>query len=118
MIAFWLICGLLIAVALAFVLPPLRNCGVHEADITDATLAVYRGQLTEIRSDLHDGIITEEQFERDREELERRLILEVPRSRLKTLPHPQPISSELIYIVAISVPLAAVVLYLQLGSPP
>lgn len=59
MIAFWLICGLLIAVALAFVLPPLRNCGVHEADITDSALTVYRGQLIETRSDLYNGIITE-----------------------------------------------------------
>lgn len=43
----------------------------------DANLAVYRRQLAEMEADLRDGIITNEQFLCDREELEQRVIVDL-----------------------------------------
>jgi cytochrome c-type biogenesis protein CcmH len=48
----------------------------------DANVAVYRRQLDDMESDLRQGLITNEQFLEDREELEQRLILDLPRDSL------------------------------------
>jgi cytochrome c-type biogenesis protein CcmH len=44
---------------------------------TEANVAVYRDQLAEIELGLRNGTISEEEFQLDREELERRLLLDV-----------------------------------------
>ena len=120
MITFWLICAILIGMALAFILPPLRHPSrvADASSITQANLAVYRDQLAEMESDLRGGMITEEQFQIDREELERRLIFDLPDSRVSKAGKPVLTSVQLIYVLAIGLPSTAVLLYLKLGSPP
>jgi cytochrome c-type biogenesis protein CcmH len=46
--------------------------------LAQPNLDVYREQLAELELDRGNGVITEEQFQMDREELERRLILDIP----------------------------------------
>ncbi|HEV7684624.1 MAG TPA: c-type cytochrome biogenesis protein CcmI [Pyrinomonadaceae bacterium] len=80
MILFWLICAGLVAIALAFLLPTLLQGGATPADSGDeeANLEVYRDQLSELKSDLANGIVSPEQYQQDRDEIERRLLEDVP----------------------------------------
>src|SRR2546421_3657494 len=81
MILFWLICAAMIAIALAFVLPPLlqraANDDAAEAGEREANVDVYRDQLSELEADLRNGIIGPEQYQQDRDEIERRLLDDV-----------------------------------------
>jgi cytochrome c-type biogenesis protein CcmH len=52
-----------------------------EGDGMESNLTVYRDQLEEIKSDLAKGILGKEQFELEREDLERRLLADVPLAR-------------------------------------
>jgi len=63
---FWVVCGLLVLMALAFVLPPLvrhePRSTVRVRSLEDANAAVYRDQLANMRTDLRDGVMTAEDF--------------------------------------------------------
>ena len=120
MITFWLVCATFVAIGLAFVLPPLlQRAGKEEqtADTSgkDANVDVYRDQLKELETDLNHGIVSREQYEQDREELERRLLEDVtiterPASSTRSLN-----SRSLAYGIAIGLPLIAVIFYLRVG---
>ena len=77
MILFWVICAVMILIALAFVLPPaLQRSEESNRESDDerkkANIAVYRDQLSELEADVRNGIVSEEQYAQDREEIERR----------------------------------------------
>jgi len=84
-ITFWFVCAVFIAIALAFVLPtfferPDKSESKNTADRREANIAVYRDQLDELGADLRNGIITREQHDQDRDEIERRLLEDVSTS--------------------------------------
>ena len=81
MIVFSVICALLILMGLGFILPPLRHPNRLRTvkTVAEANAAVYRRQVTELESDLRHGLITRAQFERDREELEARAVVDLPK---------------------------------------
>lgn len=121
MMLFWLICAALVAIGLAFVLPPLLQRSENETEGSDtsskdANVEVYRDQLAELESDLGNGLISEEQYQQDRQEFERRLLEDVAATD-------QPTASKnsnrrkLAYVLALAVPLVAVVFYLRVGHP-
>ena len=79
MILFWVICAAFILIALVFVLPPALQRSAQsdrktEDERRQANIAVYRDQLSELHSDLQNGIVSQEQYSHDREEIERRLL--------------------------------------------
>src|SRR5215470_12538830 len=79
MILFWVVCAGLIVVALAFVLPPLLETNAKQNELSDidrkeANIAVYRDQLEELKADLNNGIISQQQFDQDSEDIQRRLL--------------------------------------------
>ncbi len=118
---FWTLCGLLIVLALAFVLPPLRHPDRVAAatTTTQANVAVYRRQLAEIESDRRHGILTGDQFLRDREELEQRLIVDLSDHRSHARDDNVNVQiGSVYYWLAVGLPLAAILLYLVLGTPP
>ena len=120
MIVFSVICALLILLALAFILPPLRHPGrlTPASTIAEAHVAVFRCQLAELESDLRDQIIANEQFLSEREELEQRVIAELPKeSRAIREERPAFRSKMLMYGLVVGLPLTAVLLYLALGTP-
>lgn len=124
MISFWLICAIMVGIALAFVLPTLLERS-NDADDSasreakEANIEVYRDQLTELEGDLRNGVIGADLYEQDREELERRLLEDVATSNVKVSKG----SSSLwegrggAYAVAFGLPVLAIVLYLQIGNP-
>jgi len=122
MILFWLICGLMIVIALAFVLPPLlqreseADKKVSDEDRKAANIAVYRDQLDELKGDLQNGIVSENQFEEDSEEIKRRLLEDVSSSQNSSSVRVSKDKS-MAYLVAVAIPLIAVVFYWQVGTP-
>lgn len=119
MILFWLICAGLVAIALAFVLPPLlqgapKNPG--EDGKKEANLEIYRDQLSELEADLRNGIISPEQYQQDRDEIERRLLDDIStEDELTQTKTKQPAGRGPVYAIALGIPVMAVALYLILG---
>lgn len=121
MIIFWLICAIFVAIALAFVLPPLLQAADKEPDngSKEANVDVYRDQISELEADLKNGIISQEQYKEDRDEIERRLLedvagtIETPRSKSR----PLTAGRGPVYAIALGIPLIAIALYLRVGNP-
>ena len=120
MILFWLICAGLVAIALAFVLPTLlqREPVANDTDKERANVAVYRDQLSELDADLANGIVSPEQYQQDRDEIERRLLDDVgaPPDASDGKPMPAGAGRVAVYAVSFGIPVVAVVLYLIVGT--
>ncbi len=121
MILFWAICGLLILIALAFILPPLlQRPEVTPAESNkerrEANIAIYRDQLTELETDLQNGIVAKEQYQQDRDEIERRLLEDVKLSESDAKTAADFRKRNVVYALAIGLPLAAVLFYLKVGE--
>jgi cytochrome c-type biogenesis protein CcmH len=122
MIIFWLVCAVLVAIALAFVLPPLLEGSVTKADESgqkEANIAVYRDQISELETDLGAGIVSREQFDQDREEIERRLLEDMASSGSASAKPLKPVKEGrgAVYAVALCLPILAVTFYLRIGNP-
>lgn len=122
MILFWVICALLIVIALAFVLPPALQRSeenvASDDDRRQANIAVYRDQLAELEADLQNGIIAEDQYAQDRDEIERRLLEDTATTRSKKTTGAAPINARnTAYLLGIGLPLVAIVFYLGIGEP-
>jgi cytochrome c-type biogenesis protein CcmH len=121
MILFWVICALLVVIALAFILPPILEGTAKQNEETGAAanIEVYRDQISELEADMRNGIVAPEQFEQERDELERRLLEDVSASKTES-PRVQKQTAQasrgLVYALALGLPLAAVLLYLQIGT--
>jgi cytochrome c-type biogenesis protein CcmH len=119
MVLFWIICGLMIVVALWFVLPPLFQ-GSQPANYGEtraANLLVYQDQHRELKADLKAGLLSQDQYEQDKEELERRLLDDVGRED-QTREQSKPIAGrKLGYALAIAIPISVVAFYLAVGNP-
>lgn len=122
MILFWMICLAMIGVALFFVLPPaLRSEAAKTKDDNarrDANIAVYRDQIAELKTDLRNGIVSEDQYAQDRDDIERRL-LEDTATEPVTTKHTKisATTRKHAYMIGIGLALVAVIFYLRIGTP-
>jgi cytochrome c-type biogenesis protein CcmH len=121
MMVFWITCAVFVAIALAFVIPSLLPSAQKEPDTQNkqANVDVYRDQISELEADLQNGIISREQYQQDRDEIERRLLDDVSagenvrkEKRTDTTTNRGPV-----YAVAILLPLIATALYFRIGNP-
>ncbi|MBC8029560.1 MAG: c-type cytochrome biogenesis protein CcmI [Pyrinomonadaceae bacterium] len=121
MITFWLIAAVFVAIALAFVLPPLlqRTANDSTAGDKETNVAVYRDQLAELDADLQTGIISAEQHRQDRDEIERRLLSDVaaPAEPAGKNPKPAPAGRGTVYALALGLPIVAIAGYYLVGTP-
>lgn len=124
MILFWLLCVVMVAIALAFILPPLLDRGgtiqvKGDAGRKEANLAVYRDQLAELTRDLENGLIGREQHDQDRDELERRLLEDVSTSDAASAKQAKQLIAGRSYVfaIALGIPLIATALYVRVGWP-
>ena len=122
MILFWVVCAIFIAIALAFILPPLlQGSGAHtdESELKEANIAVYKDQLSELEADLANGIVSQQQFDQDRDEIERRLLEDVSSSSVVRSKQPKSVKEGrgIVYAVALGLPIIAVAFYLRIGNP-
>jgi cytochrome c-type biogenesis protein CcmH len=117
MLIFWIICALLVLLALWFVLPAFGQQG-EETKTDDrgaANLLVYQDQYRELEADLKNGLIAQEQFQQEKDELERRVLDDVKAK--STDPAPLPAGRKVGYGVAAAIPILAVALYFVVGTP-
>ena len=111
---------LLVAVAAAFLLPPLWLGLRSPKDKTDrkqANLAIFRDQLAELEREKTEGTLAESDFEQARRELQRRLLEEVaPDAGAATQGAHGP-SRKLAIAILLSMPILALLGYGILGNP-
>jgi len=122
MILFWLICAVMLVVALMFVLPAALGADTTRAEDEnarrDANIAIYRDQLSELEADLRNGLVSQEQYAQDRDDIERRLLEDTATTASRGK------NSQLAattrkhaYLAGIGLSLVAVIFYLRVGSP-
>ena len=121
MMTFWLIAAVFVAIALAFVLPTLLQRDVTESNTGDkeANVEVYRDQLSELDADMQNGIIGAEQYQQDRDEIERRLLSDVSASGKPGKADSKPVHAGhgAAYALAFSIPIIAIGFYFRIGNP-
>ena len=137
MILFWVICAAFILIALVFVLPPALQRSTEsdrktEDERRQANIAVYRDQLSELESDLKNGIVSQEQYAQDRDEIERRLLEDtktvqnrtergsagsISKSEQRKTTTTPATARYTAYAIGIAIPLVAVTFYLNVGTP-
>ena len=123
MILFWVICAAFILIALVFVLPPALQRSAQsdrktEDERRQANVAVYRDQLSELEWDLKNGIVSNEQYAQDREEIERRLLEDTKGENAHRKTTATPATARYTaYALGVAIPLVAVIFYLNVGNP-
>lgn len=115
MIDFWLAAGLLLLIALSFLLiPVLRGRRAQrEEDRTALNVALYQERVAELQAQSEEGVLTAEQFETGRAEAARELLADtegVAPGRVSSLGKAIPL------LAAVLVPVLGLSLYLHFGS--
>ena len=118
MTTFWIICALLLVVAVLFVGIPLwRGIARNNAVVRDAAnLEIYRDQIAEMDADLRNGLLTPELHEQGTRELQARVLEEVHLAEQQPVPAQRHPLKVMTVVIALLLPLASVGLYLQLGN--
>lgn len=114
---FWGAAAAFVAIALAFVLPPLlrKREVAAKAARRDINIAVYRDQMKEMEADHGNGLLTDAQFQTAKVELEARLAED---ALAKPDAEMAPVASRrLSFTLAGVLPAAAFGLYFWLGNP-
>jgi cytochrome c-type biogenesis protein CcmH len=114
---FWVAAVACVAIALAFVLPPLlrKREVAAKAARRDINIAVYRDQMKEMEADLANSLLSEEQYQISKTELEARLAEDaLSKADLTMVPVA---SRRLGFTLAGVLPIAAFGLYFVLGNP-
>jgi cytochrome c-type biogenesis protein CcmH len=119
MTSFWVVAGVFIVGALMFVLPTLwskrnRDGGVARDSIN---VDVYRDQLAELDGDLRSDILTREQYEQSKRELQQRMLQDIPQEETVAatmMGGNRNVTT--ITLTTLAVPLLAISLYLWLGN--
>ena len=115
MIDFWLAAGLLLLIALSFLLiPVLRGRRAQrEEDRTALNVALYQERVAELQAQREEGVLTAEQSETGRAEAARELLADtegVAPGRVSSLGKAIPL------LAAVLVPVLGLSLYLHFGS--
>lgn len=120
MTSFWVISGIFIVTALLFIVPTLiRNRDIQQANLEhDAVnITVYRDQLTELENDLRNDILTQEQYDKSKQELQQRMLQDIPDKEKHSISKTKKAHNIAISIfISLTLPLAAVSLYLAVGE--
>src|SRR5450830_922020 len=115
MIDFWLATGLLLLIALSFLLLPiLRERRVQrEEDRTALNVALYQERVAELQAQQLEGVLSAEQMDSGRAEAARELLADtegVAPARVSRLGKPLPL------LAALLVPVLGLALYLHFGA--
>ena len=115
---FWIAAVVCVVIALIFVLPALLRArsATGKAARRDVNIAVYRDQLKELEADRANGMVSEEQFQTAKLELEARLADDALGADAAAEPG-RAASRALGYTLAGVIPAAAFGLYFWLGNP-
>ncbi|MGY2283363.1 c-type cytochrome biogenesis protein CcmI [Pseudomonas gingeri] len=115
MIDFWLATGLLLLIALSFLLiPVLRDRRAQrEEDRTALNVALYQERVAELQAQQEEGVLTAQQMDTGRAEAARELLADtegVAPARVSRMGKPLPL------LAAVLVPVLGLALYLHFGA--
>jgi len=119
MTSFWVIAGILIVTALLFIVPTLlrKRENLQQGVAHDtANVSIYRDQLAELEQDLRNDILSQEQYEKSKQELQQRLLQDVSDNNNE---NPLPVKGRSIVtsvFIVLTIPLSAIFLYLTVGD--
>ena len=117
MIAFVVIAAVMVAAALAWILVPLLRGAAGTGVAREASnVAILRDQLKELETDLGTGVLQREQYEQARRELESRVLEESKAQAGSSASAPSAAGAWTAAIVAGSLPLGALLIYVALGN--
>ncbi|OYY66319.1 MAG: c-type cytochrome biogenesis protein CcmI [Burkholderiales bacterium 28-67-8] len=127
MMTFWILTALLMALALAMVLPTLIKHPPGGAALDESvaanrtTLAILRDQLAQLNAELASGSIDAEQHRVSREEIERRVLEETGTGSAASGSAAGRASARrpwaTLAVIAVAIPLLATAAYHRLGNP-
>lgn len=118
MILFWIICALMLVIALLFLVLPLWRGNLKNSTVQrdSANLEIFRDQIAEIDADLRNGLLTHEMYEQGKRELQSRLLDEVGEAqKVNPIAVRNPLKVLALTLVVL-LPVAAVGLYWKLGN--
>lgn len=120
MTSFWVISGIFIVTALLFIIPTLlrnRDIQLENLEHDAVNITVYRDQIAELDRDLENDILTQEQYEKSKQELQQRMLQDVSEKEKMIIKKNKKIHNiALSTIITLALPLAAVFLYLVIGD--
>jgi len=120
MTAFWVISGIFIVTALLFIIPTLlrsRDNQLKNLEHDAVNITVYRDQIAELDRDLENDILSREQYDRSKQELQQRMLQDVTeRDKLVIGKNKKIRNIVLSTFIALTLPLAAISLYLVIGD--
>lgn len=121
MTSFWVVAGILTIGALLFILPTLLRKGNGRTGIIReaANVSIYRDQLAELEADLRSDVLSKEQYEQSKRELQQRMVQDVPEGESMTsmvMAGGNRSNVATITVMVLAIPLLAVSLYLWLGN--
>jgi cytochrome c-type biogenesis protein CcmH len=120
MTSFWVISGIFIVTALLFIIPTLlrnRDIQLENLEHDAVNITVYRDQIAELDRDLENDILTQEQYEKSKQELQQRMLQDVSEKEKMIIKKNKKIHNiALSTIITLTLPLAAVFLYLVIGD--
>ncbi|HCI14690.1 MAG: c-type cytochrome biogenesis protein CcmI [Gallionellales bacterium GWA2_60_142] len=117
MTLFWIVCAVLLVIALLFLVLPLWRATANNNDVLRdaANLEILRDQAAEMEKDLHNGLLTQEAYEQGKLELQARLLDEVKTTgQGEKLAHNP--ARKLAVILAVLLPLFVVPFYFVVGN--
>lgn len=118
MTVFWIVAGCLVVAGLLFVIPPLfARQQATEVQRAALNVSIYKNQLQELEEDCRTGDITQEYYQRAREEIERRLLEDTATADNESQMPAKTLNVSTAVIVALAVPALAVSLYNVIGTP-
>lgn len=119
MILFWLLALVLIAAALAILLPPLLDTTRAGEEHDSARLDVYRSRIAQLEEQHRIGALSQEHLREARDELARELLAEAPNRSTPGTAAARAGGARtwLAIAVGVGVPVLAIGLYQHLGAP-
>lgn len=117
MTLFWILCAVLLVVALLFVVWPLWRKTARNNDVLRdaANLEILRDQASELEADLQHGLLNQDAYEQGKRELQVRLLDEVKTTAAPAKAQRNP-AKVLAVILMLLIPLSSVLLYLKIGN--
>ncbi len=120
--SFWIVVGAISVAAVAALALPLFRSRVGEADPAEFDLEVYRDQIAELERDCERGVVTRAEMAAARTEIARRMLAADARLKAhagQAFGGRQRTTGIMVLAVAVAVlvPLAAVLLYTEIGQP-
>jgi cytochrome c-type biogenesis protein CcmH len=118
MMIFWIICALMLLVALLFVVLPLwrGSVKINSVQRDSANLEIFRGQIAEMDADLRNGLLSQEMYEQGKRELQSRLLDEVGDAQAASATVVRNPLKTLAIVLFMALPIIAAGIYWKVGN--